>query len=268
MGKAKSGTTRTVIARFCSFKDKKTLLGVRKSLKAKESISMSDDYSTETSQRRREVFPVFKAIQSKLKELGEPHSEVYLKQDKLSLKGKWYNPDELDKLPAGFSPSELSTPEKNGITAFYSKRSPLSNHYICDFKVKGETYNCLEQYLMIQKANLFGDHQSVTAIAKEENPIIQKKIGSKIANFQRDVWKMEAGKILYEGLCAKFSQNPTLCKFLLDTKDTVLVEANPRDSFFGIGIGLDNPAVWDDSSWKGSNLQGATLQKVRNFLRS
>ena len=160
LGRAKSGTTRVVIARFCNFKDKKALLSVRKSVKEKEDISMSDDYSAETVQNRREVFPVYKAIQDKLKVNGEPDSDVYLKQDKLYFKGKWYNPDDLENLPSGFSPAELSTPQKNGITAFFSKRSPLSNHYKCEFKLHVETYNCLEQYLMIQKASLFGGQHS------------------------------------------------------------------------------------------------------------
>ena len=267
LGRAKSGITRHVIARFCNYKDKKLLLGIRGSLKERERISISDDYSVDTAQNRKEIFPAYKAIQEKLQESGESNNEVYLKQDKLSFKGKWFAVDELENLPTGFSPSELSTPHKNDITAFFSRRSPLSNHYKCVFKVKGETYNCLEQYLMIQKATLFGDQQSVVALATEQNPVSQKRIGAKIANFRKDVWKAEAGKILYEGLCAKFSQNPKLKEFLLETKDTELCEANPRDSFFGIGIGLDNPTIWDKASWTGTNLQGKTLQKVRTLLR-
>ena len=58
-----------------------------------------------------------------------------------------------------------------------------------------------------------------------------------------------------------------LTKFLLDTNDTVLAEANSRDSLFGIGFGLDNSNVWDQATWKGTNLQGKMLQKVRTFLR-
>ena len=255
IGRAKSETTRIVIAHFCNYKDKRSLMSVKGSFREKENVSMSDDYSTETAQNHKEIFPVYKSIQEKLEELGEPCNTVYLKQDKLSFKGEWYTADELENLPTGFSP-ELSTPQKNDVTAFFSRRSPLSNHYKCDFKVKGEAYNCLEQYLMIQKAILFGDQQSVVALAKEQNPVSQKIIGAKISNFRRDVWQAEAGKILYEGLCAKFSQNPILKKFLLETNETELVEANPRDSFFGIRIGLNNPAVWDRASWKGTNLQG------------
>ena len=58
-----------------------------------------------------------------------------------------------------------------------------------------------------------------------------------------------------------------LTKFLLDTNDTVLAEANSRDSLFGIGFGLDNPNVWDQATWKGTNLQGKMLQKISTFLR-
>ena len=236
IGRAKSETTRIVIARFCNYKDKRSLISVKGSLREKENVSMSDDYSTETAQNRKEIFPVYKSIQEKLEELGEPCNTVYLKQDKLSFKGKWYTVDELENLPTVFSPSELNIPQKNDVAAFFSRRSPLSNHYKCDFKVKGEAYNCLEQYLMIQKATLFGDQQSVVALAKEQNPVSQKRIGAKIANFRRDVWQAEAGKILYEGLCAKFSQNPILKKFLLETNETELVEANPRDIFLELEL--------------------------------
>ena len=45
------------------------------------------------------------------------------------------------------------------------------------------------------------------------------------------MWQAEVGKILYEGLCAQFLQNPILKKFLIETSETELVEANPQDIF-------------------------------------
>ncbi len=43
-------------------------------------------------------------------------------------------------------------------------------------------------------------------------------------------WIQERDYVMLEGLLAKFSQNPHLATFLLDTADTVLGEASPNDT--------------------------------------
>lgn len=57
-------------------------------------------------------------------------------------------------------------------------------------------------------------------------------------------------------LLAKFRQNITLAKLLLDTGDALIVEDSPRDSFWGIGKNGD-----------GANHLGRLLMEVRDELK-
>ena len=65
----------------------------------------------------------------------------------------------------------------------------------------------------------------------------------------------------------KFKQNDGLAAFLLATENTAIAEANPKDLLFGVGIGLEDPQVFQKESWKGRNILGLTLEKVRAAIR-
>ena len=64
---------------------------------------------------------------------------------------------------------------------------------------------------------------------------------------------------------AKFSQMDYCRDFLLSTGGKTLAEANPTDSFFGIGMGLRHPDVWDVDLWC-KTLLGKKLMDVRSSL--
>jgi ribA/ribD-fused uncharacterized protein len=66
-----------------------------------------------------------------------------------------------------------------------------------------------------------------------------------------------------QGNLAKFSQNPLLERFLLETGTRVLVEAAPRDLIWGIGLGQNDPRAQDPATWQGLNLLGFALMEVR-----
>ena len=66
----------------------------------------------------------------------------------------------------------------------------------------------------------------------------------------------------------KYSQNPDLAQKLLSTKDKVLVEASPSDLVWGIGLGenQDISILDDEKNWRGRNLLGESLMRVRILL--
>jgi len=53
---------------------------------------------------------------------------------------------------------------------------------------------------------------------------------------------------------------------LIATGDRVLVEASPRDTIWGIGMGASNPDAKDPTKWRGRNLLGFALMEARASL--
>lgn len=128
-------------------------------------------------------------------------------------------------------------------------------------------YNSCEQYMMHQKALLFGDEETAELIMLEQNPREQKKFGRMVKGFDKSTWDKNSLAIVYEGNLAKFSQNEGLKKEMLATGNRFFVEASPVDSQWGIGMDQDSPGVEDPSYWMGLNLLGQALTLVKNELR-
>ena len=120
---------------------------------------------------------------------------------------------------------------------------------------------------MHMKADLFGDADSAAAIMAEDNPVRLKQLGKKIKDFKASTWLRELDSVLDRGLSAKFGQNENLGHFLRNTKDDILVEANPFDSVFGVGLSIYNPEVFNADSWKGENKLGQALMRVRQNMK-
>ena len=128
-------------------------------------------------------------------------------------------------------------------------------------------YNSCEQYMMHQKALLFGDSEIAELIMNESNPKEQKKYGRMIKNFDKAAWDKNCLAIVYEGNLAKFTQNVELREQMLSTENRIFVEASPFDSQWGIGMDENAPGVENPSYWMGLNLLGQALTLVKNELR-
>jgi len=147
------------------------------------------------------------------------------------------------------------------------KNGKLGQWYPCSFTVDGHTYSCTEQYMMAQKAILFGDEEIFQEILSTDDPKKMKALGRKIKNFDPALWGANKCRIVYEGNMAKFGQNPEFKKLLLDTGDKVLVEASPYDKIWGIGLKDYQAAKVHPSEWQGENLLGFALMQVRDSFR-
>lgn len=73
--------------------------------------------------------------------------------------------------------------------------------------------------------------------------------------------------IVVQGNRHKFGQNPALKGALLATGDTILAEASPFDTLWGIGLRASDPRASVRTQWRGKNLLGAALTQVRQELR-
>ena len=261
LGPPKQGYSRPIIARMGHHKDKMMLFARRKILKEKTGISISDDFPKEIEEKRMEMYPIYRHAQ-------ETGYNTQLKGDKLFVNGRVYTPETLQQLPPVLRPELVFSPSQNGITAFFTKASPLSNHFITNFSVDNEVFNCVEQFLMKQKAMFFKDTETATKIMRENDPVRQKALGKTVKNYQDKEWKSAVRDIIKIGLSAKFKQNKPLRDFLMATGTTTIVEANKNDSYFGIGLGLWDKQVWDMKKHKGHNVLGQELMAQRDELKS
>lgn len=146
-------------------------------------------------------------------------------------------------------------------------KSCLSQWYPCSFAEDEIQYHTMEQYMMAHKALLFGDQETYQKIMASVNPSDCKKLGRKVGNFNSDIWDVHKSQIVVSGNRVKFSQNPDLKEFLLNTGESILVEASPSDSIWGVRMQMDNPDIQNPNCWKGENLLGFALMETRDSLR-
>ncbi|MBX2854526.1 MAG: NADAR family protein [Rhodobacteraceae bacterium] len=143
---------------------------------------------------------------------------------------------------------------------------PFSQWTASPFELDGQGYLCAEQYMMSQKAALFGDEQIAEKIAEAQDPGLQKALGRRVRGFNQAVWDREKVAIVERGSAAKFQQNRGFRRKLFQTIGATLVEASPVDPVWGIGLAADDPSARDRNQWLGANLLGEILTRVRDRL--
>ena len=155
-------------------------------------------------------------------------------------------------------------------THVYFYDGPFSNWYSCTFAdhIHPEiAYYNTEQAFMWHKANFFNDKKIAKQIASESSPSQVKKLGRQIRGFDTVSWDcVKFGFMVYVNYL-KFSQNHGLRTLLIETENKTLAEVSATDQIWGIGLGLENPDIFDSTKWLGSNLLGESLMKVREMIK-
>lgn len=142
----------------------------------------------------------------------------------------------------------------------------LSNWYLSDFELNGIRYSSMEQYMMYQKAVLFGDHEIAQQIMGTTNVGKIKALGRSVKNYDDVVWNGMRQVIVYEGLLEKFRQNDKLKEQLLATGQDILAECAVQDKIWGIGLSMKDDKRFEMDKWQGQNLLGFSLMRVREVL--
>jgi ribA/ribD-fused uncharacterized protein len=135
------------------------------------------------------------------------------------------------------------------------------------FVVDGVAFNCCEQYMMAEKAAVFGDMEAHARILAASNPKQQKAIGRQVRGFDENVWNAVCRGIVYAGNLARFSQDEPSRAALLATGEKMIVEASPTDRIWGIGLAPDDDRALDRAEWRGTNWLGVALMQARQTLR-
>lgn len=143
----------------------------------------------------------------------------------------------------------------------------LSNWYLSDFVFGGVKFSSAEQYMMYQKARVFGDMKIAGEILETDNAGKIKALGRSVENYDERVWDGLRQVIVYRGLVQKFAQNEELKKRLLDTGENILAECAVQDKIWGIGLSMKDERRFDRIKWQGRNLLGFALMCVRDELR-
>lgn len=142
----------------------------------------------------------------------------------------------------------------------------LSNWYPSVFALDGVTFSSMEQYMMYRKAVCFGDEKVAAKILATEDVAEIKAFGRLVSGYDESLWNGVRQIVVYEGLLAKFSQNPDLMEQLKYTGSAVLAECAVKDRIWGIGLSMHDPDRLERAKWRGQNLLGYALMMVREKL--
>lgn len=174
----------------------------------------------------------------------------------------------------------------NNFIYFYGERNKFgqfSNFYPCELVVDPKEINLhiflssvntedlkikvsnSEQAIMYLKAILMQDLETASLIKLEPVPFKCKVLGRKVKNFNQELWDSWREEITVYVLRQKFESSSELKTFLLSTGSSTLVEASPRDKIWGIGISVKDAIAGRE--WKGQNLLGQYLMKVREIIK-
>lgn len=158
----------------------------------------------------------------------------------------------------------MTVQEHKGVTYFFFWGGELSNWYPRYFIVNGIQYNCMEQYMMHQKALFFKDVEVAEKILEERKPNRHKYFGRCVRRFNEKRWSKVKYDLVKVGIRAKFEQDSKLRSTLLQYKGMTIVEASPYDRIWGIGY-IERDAIDNIDNW-GENLLGKILTEVCSEL--
>ena len=140
---------------------------------------------------------------------------------------------------------------------------PFSNWNTSPFRYKGVNFNTAEQAMMWEKAMTFADGITAAQILKTDDPKQQKALGREVKGYDDAVWSAIRYEVVKDILRHKFKQHEPSYKALIVTTSTMLVEASPVDTVWGIGLGAGDYRAKDMKHWKGQNLLGKALTEIR-----
>jgi ribA/ribD-fused uncharacterized protein len=126
-----------------------------------------------------------------------------------------------------------------------------------------------EQAFMWYKADFFKDSSVRIELARFPiEPRTAKELGRLVRGYDEARWECVREAFMVYVNYLKYSQNPDLRQKLLDTGKLVLAEASPVDLIWGIGLGekVEEAILINEKNWRGRNLLGKALMKVRVML--
>lgn len=198
--------------------------------------------------------------------MPDTFKSVQLKGTKLIIDGQSFGKSDLEALPEPLRPANLATLRSSKVVIFFGRTSPLSNHHHSPMLIDGHHFACVEQFLAWKRATLVGNEPLASKALTSKNPAVGKGILNELHKNNSEISEEQLDVTISTALEAKFSQNPTLSDFLLDTQPCTLGEAS-LNSKWGIGFKLTDKKAMDPSKWiTGGNLLGVKLMELREKI--
>lgn len=255
---------RPLVVRFTDIKDRWAVWNKKSNMKYVKDVPVW--LQEDLPKRLREDYRVLQRVAKVARSCPEKYSDIKVKDYKISINGTKYDRDHLHLLPSELSLAMVYTPCSEQACVFFTNHSPFSNHFSSDFTIEEIHFSCIEQYLAVQKAHMADDKTLAKEAMDSSDPADHKVVLNKLRTVVAEKWTEKAPSFIKAAAKAKFSQNHHLTKFLLDSHPLRIGEAS-RDTFWGIGLSLENPDVLDTTKWApGGNLLGKTLMAVREDL--
>jgi hypothetical protein len=144
----------------------------------------------------------------------------------------------------------------------------LSNFKHCEIFSNDNVFKNTEQMFIYHKALFFEDIEIANKILNTPVPYEAKALGRQVKNYNDEEWSKVRCQAMFQANLCKYTQNEDLKTKLLSTGDKILVEVNPNDNIWGIGLEENSPEIYDETKWRGQNLLGKVLMEVRDYLRN
>lgn len=155
-------------------------------------------------------------------------------------------------------------------THIFFLKNYLSNFHKCSTlidPISSNKFKTTEHMYMWLKAEYFKDFDIAAKILKANTAREAKEFGRQVKGYNDKDWAEVRYFEMMTANILKFTQNSELKASLIATGDKILVECNPKDPVWGIGLSENDPLILDESNWKGQNLLGKVLMEVRNLIK-
>lgn len=137
---------------------------------------------------------------------------------------------------------------------------PLSNFH----PINGDESFTSEKLYMYAKASFFGDAETGKLIIESSTPREAKRLGRSVKGFDQKTWDEVKVETMEACLYVKAIASKEFREALLNTGDSIIVEASPTDRIWGIGFKAED-ALPNIDKW-GENLLGKCLMELRKKL--
>jgi hypothetical protein len=246
---------RTVYVKFNDVNSRDLIIRRRFKLRGHR-VYVNESHPHQIEQDRIRQYPIVRKARS----MPEYKGRVQHVANRIIIGNTSYGVADFHRLPANLDPRYICTETRGDVTFFYKGESPLSNHHECKVNFRGCDYNCSEQAFFSAKATLCGDLDALEEIKKAVSPKLQKQIGGAIITCED--WEKNKFSVMTDICRDKFSQNPLLLKFLMETGQTYLCEDNPHCKVWGVGISRRHP-----DSDKVKDMPGNKMGKILMVIR-